>query len=381
MYKNLRQRRLVISAMLAPFVSSLQPLALARPESSRNGAAEGGLPVALKLPLRVAFVYVSPVGVAGWSYQHDLGRLAMERNLGAKVQTTVVESVQEGADAERVFRDLAARGYHLIFATSFGYMEQALRVSQEYPGVIFEHAGGYRTSPSVNTYNGRFYEGRYLSGLVAGRMTKTGICGYVAGFPIPEVLQGINAFARGMRVANTAARLKVVWLNRWFDPPLERDAASSLLNLGADVLSYHSGSTAVAQVAEDRGAMLLAYQSDLTRIAPNSQLTGVMHEWGQYYTSVCRAVIDGTWRPVPFWGGIREHVVRMAPFSKRVPEQLRFQVAQVERAIAAGRLQPFSGRIVDNEGVVRWERGPMKDDEIARMNFLVEGVDGVIPRK
>ena len=348
MHKNLARAAALAAALLSPFHTPAQTP-----------------------PLKVGFVYVSPVGEAGWSYQHDLGRLAMEKNLGDKVHTTVVEGVAEGPDAERVMRDLAARGNHLIFATSFGYLEPALRVAQEFPGVTFEHAGGYKTAVNVNTYNARFYEGRYLAGLVAGKMSRSGSAGYVAGFPIPEVIQGINAFTLGMRAANPKAQVKVVWLNTWFDPARERDAAQSLLNQGVDTLTYHSGSTAIPQLAEEKGAMLLSYQSDMRHFAPNAQLTGVVHDWGQRYTEVAKAR--------PFWGGIRERVIRLAPFSAKVPQTVRFQVTEVERAIAAGRMHPFSGRLADNEGAVRQAKGTMRDEDIALMDFLVEGVTGKLP--
>ena len=396
MYKNLSRRLaalllLLVSASAPPVAAAPAAAAQARPGSgtpapagmapAASAAASSAAPVrpALMLPLRVAFVYVSPVGNAGWSYQHDMGRLAMERALGNKVHSTVVENVAEGPDAERVLRDLAARGNHLIFATSFGYLEPAHKVARDYPGVAFEHAGGYKTAPNVNTYNARFYEGRYLAGMVAGKMSKTGVAGYVAGFPIPEVIQGINAFTLGMRAANPKAQVKLVWLNTWFDPAREREAALSLLNQGVDTLTYHSGSSAIPALAEERGVMLLGYQSDLRHLAPNAQLTSVVHDWGAYYTGVAKAVIAGTWQPRPSWGGVRQRLVRLAPFSPKVPAALQFQVTEVERAIAAGRVHPFSGRLLDNEGKLRQAKGSMADEDIALMGFLVDGVVGKLP--
>src|SRR5688500_4235715 len=254
-------------------------------------------------PLKVAFVYVTPVGQAGWTFQHDIGRKEMERALGAAVQSTVVEDVPEGPDAERVMRDLATQGHQLVFATSFGYLEPALRVAAEFPGVKFEHAGGHKTAVNLNTYNARYYEGRYLAGLLAGRMSRSGVAGYVAGFPVPEVIQGINAFALGMRAANPKAQVKVLWLNTWFDPAKEREAALTLVNQGADLLTNHSASPAVAQAAEEKGVKLIGYQSDMRRFAPNAQLTAVVHQWGGYYTRVAQSVLSGTWRPQPVWGG------------------------------------------------------------------------------
>lgn len=329
-------------------------------------------------PLKVGFVYVSPVGDAGWTYQHDLGRREMERALGDRVRTTVVESVAEGPDAERVMRDLAAQGHQLIFATSFGYLEPALRVAADFPHVKFEHAGGYKTAPNLNTYNARYYEARYLAGLLAGTTSKTGIAGYVAGFPVPEVVQGINAYALGMREANPKAQVKVLWLNAWFDPPREREAAFTLVNQGADVLTNHSGSPAVAQAAEQQGVRLIAYQSDMRKYAPKAQLTAIVHQWGGYYTGVAKAVMASTWAPRPVWGSMKESFVALAPLASDVPGPAATLVESRRQAIEAGRFKPFSGRLVDNEGRVRQERGTMTDDEIARMDWFVQGVVGAL---
>ncbi len=331
-------------------------------------------------PLQIGFVYVSPIGEAGWTFQHDQGRLAMERALGARVRTSVVEAVAEGPDAERVMRDLAARGHKLIFATSFGYLEPALRVAAEFPGVAFEQAGGYKTARNVNTYNARYYEGRYLAGLLAGKASRSGVTGYVAGFPVPEVIQGINAFALGLRAASPKATVKVLWLDTWFDPAREREAAITLVNQGADVLTNHSGSTAVAQLAEETGVGVIAYQSDMRRIAPRAQLTAITHQWGGYYTQVARQVLDGTWRAKPVWGGMKDGFVQLAPLNAAVPRDVAALVAARQAEIVAGRFHPFSGRIVDREGRVRQAGGVMADAQIATMNYFVEGVVGTLPK-
>jgi simple sugar transport system substrate-binding protein len=333
-----------------------------------------------KPPLQVAFVYVSPIGEAGWTYQHEQGRIAMQKALGGQVTTTVVESVAEGPDAERVMRDLAAQGHGLIFATSFGYLEPALRVAPDFPNVKFEHAGGYKTAPNLNTFNARYYEGRYLAGLVAGKSSKTGVAGYVAGFPVPEVIQGINAFALGMREANPKAQVKVLWLNTWFDPSKEREAALTLINQGADVLTNHSGSPAVAQAAEEKGVKLVAYQSDMRRFAPHAQLTSVVHQWGAYYTSAAKSVLAGTWTPQPVWGGMKDGFVALAPLSPEVPRSVAALVDARRREIVSGRFKPFSGRLVDNEGRVRSDQGALDDHAIATMNWFVDGVVGTLPK-
>ena len=228
-------------------------------------------------PLKIGFIYVSPIGDAGWTHQHDIARLAMEKNLGGKVTTKFIESVPEGADAERVIRELAQSGHQLIFTTSFGYMNPTIKVAQQFPNVHFEHATGYKTAKNVGTYNARFYEGRYLAGIVAGKMTKTNVAGYVAAFPIPEVVMGINAFARGMRSVNPKAEVKVVWVNSWFDPGRESEAANTLAAQGADVLTHHTDSTAVVQAAEAKKIYAVAYHSDMSKYGPNAQITAVTH--------------------------------------------------------------------------------------------------------
>lgn len=332
-------------------------------------------------PLKVGFVFVSPIGEAGWTYQHNQGRLALEQALGSRVQTTVVESVAEGPDSERVMRELASSGHQLIFATSFGYLEPALRVAAEFPGVKFEHAGGYKTSPSLNTYNARYYEGRYLAGLLAGHASKRGVAGYVAGFPVPEVVQGINAFTLGMRAVNPKATVRVLWLNTWFDPGREREAALSLIGQGADVLTNHSASPAVALTAEEKGVKLLAYQSDMHKFAPKAQLASVTHHWGGYYTAVANNVLAGTWQPKPVWGGLKEGFVQLSALSPALP-QAAVQAVDKRRAdIVAGRFAPFSGRLVDQQGQVRQSTGALTDLQITTMDWFVEGVVGSLPKR
>jgi basic membrane protein A and related proteins len=331
-------------------------------------------------PLKVAFVYVSPIGQAGWTFQHDLGRREMEAEMGPLVKTTVIESVAEGADAERVMRDLATQGHQLIFATSFGYLEPALRVAADFPNVKFEQAGGYKTAANLNTYNARYYEARYLAGMIAGHSSRSGVAGYVAGFPVPEVVQGINAFTLGMRSVNPKAEVKVIWLNAWFDPARERDAALTLVGQGADVLTNHSGSPAVAQVAEEKGVKLLAYQSDMSKFAPTAQLAAVTHHWGPYYTQVVQRVLAGTWTAQPVWGGMKDGLVRLSALSPQLPAPMREAVQARERELVSGRFQPFSGILVDNAGQVRQGKGAsLSDAQIAQMDWFVQGVVGNLP--
>lgn len=362
MYKNLARAAALAAALLSPFHT---------PAQTTNA------------PLEVGFVYVSPVGEAGWSYQHDLGRREMERALGDKVKTTVVEAVAEGADSERVMRDLARQGHQLIFATSFGYLEPALRVAAEFPQVKFEHAGGYKTAPNLGTYNARYYEARYLAGWLAGKTSRSGIAGYVAGFPVPEVVQGVNAFAIGMREANPKAQVRVLWLNTWFDPAREREAAQALINQGADVLTNHSGSPAVPQAAQaafkDKGVRVIAYQSDMRAFAPDAQLAAVTHHWGGHYTRVARAVLEGRWKPEPVWAGMKDGLVQLSALDAALPKELRAQLEAKRQAIVSGKLQPFAGRLVDNAGHERQAGGVMGDAAIASMNWLAAGVVGTLP--
>ncbi len=340
--------------------------------------------LAPKEPLKIGFVYVAPLTDAGWVRQHDEGRKAVERALGDRVKTTYVENVAEGPDAERVIRDLAATGHKLIFTPSFGYMEPTLKVAQDYPDVKFESVTGYKTTPNVAAANARYYEGRYLAGIAAGRMTKSNIAGYVAGFPIPEVLQGINAFTLGLRSVNPKAIVKLVWLNAWFDPPRERDAAMTLFNQDVDVIAFHTGSNAVMVAAQERGKMAVAYHSDMSRVAPDAQILAVTHEWGAYYSERARAVLDGTWKSGSVWAGVAQGMVKVDAFGSRVPLAVQQEVMARQKDIASGRLKPFAASnsaVKDNEGNTVTSAGSaLTDREILGMNWLVEGVQGKLSK-
>ena len=337
-------------------------------------------PAAGEQPVKVGFVYVSPVGDAGWTSQHDSGRRQMEEALGGKVTTKFVESVPEGADAERVIRELAQSGYSPIFTTSFGYMNPTIKVAEQFPQTKFDHATGYKTAANVGTYNARFYEGRYLAGQVAGRMTKSNVAGYVAAYPIPEVVMGINAFARGMRSVNPGAQVKVVWTNSWYDPGRESEAANTLVSQGADVLTHHTDSTAVVQAAEAKKVYAIAYHSDMSKYGPHAQLTAVTHQWGDYYTKTVRDAIAGTWKPDAVWGGLKEGMIRMAPMNPAVPKETQDLVDRTSADIAAGKFHPFTGPVRDNEGKERLPAGAaMSDDVLSKMDYYVEGVQGKLP--
>ncbi|MBI5908202.1 MAG: BMP family ABC transporter substrate-binding protein [Burkholderiales bacterium] len=338
-------------------------------------------PVSAKEPLKIGFVYVAPLADAGWVRQHEEGRQAVDAALGSQVKTTYVENVAEGADAERVIRDLARQGNTLIFTPSFGYMEPTLKVAKDFPGVKFESITGYKTAPNVAVANARYYEGRYLAGIAAGRLASS--AGYVAGFPIPEVIQGINAFTLGMRSVNPQAEVKVVWLGAWFDPPRERDAAMTLFNQGVEVMAFHTGSTAVMSAAQERGKLAIAYHSDMRKVAPDAQLLAVTHQWGDYYTRRARAVLDGNWKSGAFWGGVKEGMVRVDSFGPKIPKQVAAEVMARQRDIAAGKLHPFKAytALLDNEGQEVLAAGKtLTDAQILAMNFLVQGVQGKLPK-
>jgi simple sugar transport system substrate-binding protein len=332
-------------------------------------------------PLKAGFVYVSPITEAGWTRQHEEGRKAVDKALGASIKTTFVENVPEGADAERVIRDLAREGHKIIFTPSFGYMEPTLKVAQEFPDVKFESITGYKTAPNVAVANARYYEGRYLAGVAAGRMTQSNWAGYVAGFPIPEVLQGINAFTLGMRSVNPRAQVKVVWLNTWFDPTKERDAAMTLFNQNVDVIAFHTGSTAVMAAAQERGKMAVAYHSDMRKVAPDAQIIAVTHEWGAYYTARIKALQQGQWQSGNVWGGIKEGMVRVGGFGPKVPKSVQAEVLAKQKEMASGKLQAFAGPISDNDGTLVLPAGQtLTDAQILGMNYLVAGVQGKVAK-
>ena len=331
--------------------------------------------------LKIGFVYVSPSGDAGWTYQHDLGRKAVAEKFGDQVEIKTIESVPEGAEAERVIRDLAASGNQLIFATSFGYMNPALKVAKAFPDTDFDHATGYKTAKNMGNYNARFYEGRYLAGIVAGSMSQSNVLGYVAAFPIPEVLQGINAFTRGAQSVNPDIEVKVVWINSWFDPGREREAADALMDQGADIITHHTDSTAVVAAAEEKGKQAIGYHSDMSKYGPKAHLTAVTHHWDQYYIDQVQAVMDGKWEPTTIWGGIKDGMINLSPFNDAVPEEVRKKVEEAKAAIAAGELQPFGGPLLDQDGTERVAAGAgMSDEDISRMDYYVKGVSSKLPK-
>jgi simple sugar transport system substrate-binding protein len=361
--------------------SSLGARAMRRLASLLGLVLALGSGIAAAEPLKVAFVYVGPVGDAGWSYAHDQGRLMLERELGDQVQTTYVESVPEGADAERVIRQLAVDGNQLIFTTSFGYMEPTLKVARMFPKVRFEHATGFKTAKNVGVYETRFYEGAYLLGVLAGGMTKSNTLGFVASFPIPEVVRNIDAFTLGAQSVNPNVRTRVIWVNAWYDPGKERQAAETLVAQGADVMCQNTDSPATLQVAQEKGLYACGWDSDMSRFAPRAQLSANINNWGVYYVKVARDVLAGTWQPQRTQWGIAEGAIRLAPVLPVVPEAVKKAFDDKYAAIQAGRFHPFTGPIRDQTGAVRVAEGAvLPAAELMSLNWYVAGVEGSLPR-
>ena len=332
-------------------------------------------------PLKVGFIYVGPTGDHGWSYEHDQARQAMEKELGDQVTTTFVESVPEGADAQRVIDKLASTGHGLIFTTSFGYMNPTLKVAKKRKNVKFEHATGFKRDKNVSTYSARFYEGRYVIGHIAGRMTKSNVLGYVASFPIPEVIRGINATVIAARKVNPAVTVKVVWVNSWFDPGKEADAAKTLIDQGADVILQHTDSPAPMQTAEKRGVWAVGQASDMSKFGPNAQMTAIIDNWAPYYIERTKAVLDGTWESKDTFGGFKSGMVELAPYNKKLPKVVVDLAETVRVAVESGAVHPFQGPIKDQEGNIKVKAGEIIDTGmLLGMNFYVEGVVGSIPK-
>ncbi len=314
--------------------------------------ALGGPRVLAADPLKVGFVYVGPIGDHGWTHGHDLGRKAVEHRFGDQVKTSYVENVAEGPDAERVIGQLARSGHGLIFATSFGFMNPTIRVAKRFGAVRFEHATGYQTAPNVSVYNARFHEGRSVCGAIAGHHTKTGIVGYIASFPIPEVVMGINAFTLAAQKKRPDIKVKVVWINSWYDPGKEGDGAKALIDQGADIICQHTDSPAPLQTAEARGVHGFGQASDMKAYAPNAQLTAILDDWSGYYVQRVQDVMDGSWKTHSIWWGLKEGMVKMAPYGKAVSAEARADADKVRDGIIAGSLHPFTGPIKNQAGEV-----------------------------
>ena len=332
-------------------------------------------------PLKVAFVYVGPVGDAGWTYAHEQARVEMQKKLGAKVKSSYVENVPEGADAERVIRKLAADGNKLIFTTSFGFMNPTEKVAKAFPNVVFEHATGFKLSRNLGVYESRQYEGTYLQGVLAAKMSKTGVIGFVGSFPVPEVIRNINAYTLGARSVNPNIKTKVIWVNTWYDPARERQAAETLIAQGADVLTQNTDSPATLQVAQEKGKYAFGWDSDMSKFAPKAHLTASTNNWGDFYTKTAQAVMAGTWKSGEVRGGLAEGMVKMAPLNAAIPSDAAKVFEEKKAAIVGGKLKPFQGPLKDQSGTVKVAAGSaLSLADLKGMNWYVQGVEGTIPK-
>jgi len=330
--------------------------------------------------LKIGFIYVGPIGDLGYTYQHEVGRRALQKALNDKVETTYLENVPEGADAERAIEQLARAGNMLIFTTSFGFMDATVKVAAKYPNVFFEHATGFKRSKNLATYAARFYEGRYIQGQIAGKMTKSNIIGYIVSFPIPEVISGINATMLGAQSVNPKVKFKIIWVNSWFDPGKEADAAKALIDQGADVLTQHTDSPAAMQIAEQRGIHAFGQSSDMIKFGPKAQLTADTDYWGDYYIDRAKLVLDGKWKSDDTWDGLDKGMVVMASYTN-MPDDVKQMAMKTEAAIKSGALHPFKCPIMDQSGkTVECKGGSRLDNgQILSMNWYVKGVDDKMP--
>ncbi len=342
-----------------------------------GGFAEEPVARADDKEIKVGFIYVSPVGDAGWSYAHDQGRLAIEELLG--VSTSFVEAVAEGPDSERVMLNMARKGFDIILATSFGYMDPMLKVAKQFPKTVFMHCSGYKTADNMGNYFGRMYQARYLSGMVAGSMSQSNILGYVAAFPIPEVIRGINAFALGAQAVNPKAQVRVVWTKTWYDPATEKEAAKSLLDVGADVIAQHQDSPGPQEAAQEKGVYSVGYNSDMSAFAPKAHLTAPIWNWAPFYKQIVQAVRNGTWKSQSTWYGMKEGIIDLAPFGEMVPQSVRDRVMQKKQAIINGTAHVFAGPIKDQKGAIQVADGQIATDEqMLNMKYFVQGVIGTL---
>ena len=342
--------------------------------------APAAAPAAKAEPLKIAFAYVGPVGDGGWSYAHDQARKKLEAEFGDKIQTSYVESVPEGPDAERVLRDLVTQGNKLIFGTTFGSMDVMQKLAGEFPDVKFEHATGYKTSANMRIYDSRTYEGAYLAGIIAGAMTKTNTLGVVGSVPIPEVLRNLNSFTLGAQSVNPKIKTKVVWVNEWFSPPKETEAATSLINGGADVLFQNTDSPAVLKTAQEKGKRAFGWDSDMTAYGPKAHLGSAVINWAPYYIKATRDVLDGSWATAQNWWGVKEGAIDLVSIAEDVPADIKAKVDAAKAGLKDGSFVIWKGPIVDNTGKTVLDKDAAADDKfLTGINFYVQGVDGQVP--
>ncbi|MFN3416519.1 MAG: BMP family ABC transporter substrate-binding protein [Caldimonas sp.] len=374
------KRTLVRLAGLGALAAAAALVGCGKKEEPPAPAPAAQAPAAKPEPLKIAFAYVGPVGDAGWTFAHDNGRKAIEAEFGDRVQTSFVESVPEGADAERVIRDMVNQGNKLIFGTTFGYMDYMLKIAGDHKDVKFEHATGYKTAENMRTYDSRTYEGAYMAGVIAGAMTKSNTLGVVGSVPIPEVIRNINSFTLGAQSVNPKVTTKVVWVNKWFDPPKEGEAAQSLLNQGADVLFQNTDSSAVLQAAEKAGKLAFGWDSDMSHFGPNAHLASAIINWAPYYIKATRDVLEGTWKTETTWWGVKEGAIDLVSVSDKVPADIRAKVDAVKAGLKDGSFQIWKGPIVGQDGKEILKAGEVADDKFLHgINFYIKGVEGRVP--
>ncbi|WP_298011467.1 BMP family ABC transporter substrate-binding protein [uncultured Aquabacterium sp.] len=384
MSSNLSKRSLLKLAGWASLAATAALVGCGKKEEAATPAASEASAAASAAaavgPLKIAFAYVGPVGDAGWTYAHDQGRLAIEKEFGDKVKTSFVEKVPEGPEAERVIRDLVGQGNILVFGTTFGYMEPMLKVAADNPSVKFEHATGFKTAPNMRTYDSRTYEGAYMAGVIAGSMTKSNTLGVVGSIPIPEVIRNINAFTLGAQSVNPKVKTKVVWVNAWFDPPKETEGAQSLLNQGADVLFQNTDSAAVLQTAEKAGKYAFGWDSDMSKFGPKSHLASAVINWGPYYVKATKDALEGTWQTGGVWWGVKEGAIDLVSVSDAVPAEVKAKVDTVKAGLKDGSFSIWKGPIVAQDGKEMVAKDTVADDKfLGGINFYVKGVEGSIP--
>ena len=331
-------------------------------------------------PLKIAFAYVGPVGDAGWTYAHDRGRKEIEAEFGDKIVTSYVENVPEAADAERVIRDMVGQGNKLVFGTTFGYMESMLKVAADHKDVKFEHATGYKTADNMRTYDSRTYEGAYMAGVIAGKMTKSNTLGVVGSVPIPEVIRNINSFTLGAQSVNPKIKTKVVWVNKWYDPAREGEGAQSLLNQGADVLFQNTDSSAVLQTAEKAGKFAFGWDSDMSKFGPNAHLASAIINWAPYYIKATKEALEGTWKTETSWWGVKEGAIDLVSVSDKIPAETREQVDKIKAGLKDGSFVIWKGPIVGQDGKEVLKKDEVADDKFLHgVTFYVKGVEGKVP--
>lgn len=349
----------------------------ATPAPAPAPAAAAPAPAA---PLNIAFAYIGPVGDGGWTFAHDNGRKALEKEFGDKIKTTFVESVPEGADAERVFRDMVGQGNKLIFGTTFGYMEPMLKVATDSKDVKFEHATGYKTAENMRTYDSRTYEGAYMAGVIAGAMTKSNTLGVVGSVPIPEVLRNINSFTLGAQSVNPKITTKVVWVNEWFSPPKETEAATALINGGADVLFQNTDSPAVLKTAQEKGKRAFGWDSDMTAYGPKAHLASATINWAPYYIKATQDALDGKWATGQSWWGVKEGAIDIVSIAEDVPADIKTKVEEVKKGLKDGSFVIWKGPILGQDGKEVVAKDAVADDKfLSGVNFYVKGVEGKVP--